>query len=296
MLKGIKSNFTQINPLDTKMIVGEYNLDPHTPYPSAIMGFYLYYQTGVDINNTNQPLYLVYLPNKRSGLLGTSLTSIKQTGVMPVGAFDAQKEYSDQYILTDFEFAQSFLEFDNQFTAYELKLAPNASPEQVKSSLISLLPDTYQVLTLKDQHQSLYRIMRSEKFISYLILTLMLAIAAINIVGSLSMIVLEKTRDIAVLKSLGASDQLIRNIFLLEGLLVGGIGVTIGMILAIGLGLLQQQTGLIRLEGGQMAFPISMQIGDFAIILSTVLGLSVLAALYPSLRAARLSVIVGLRN
>jgi len=296
ILKGVEDNFMQVNPLDQQIFAGINPLDTLTETPLALMGYFLYRQLGADIYDPATPIQLVYLPNKRSGLLGTPLTAIKQHDIYPAGIFDAQKEYSDQYLITKFDFARQFLEFNGNITAYELLLAADANPEQTKITLQRVLPDHLSVLTLRDQHESLYRIMRSEKFISYLILTLMLAIAAINIVGSLSMIVLEKTRDIAVLKSMGATTGLIRSIFLLEGSLVGSIGVVTGLLLAWFLAFLQQSTGAIKLEGTTLAFPISMQTGDFMLVFITVITLSVLAALYPSMKAGRLPVVQGLRQ
>ncbi len=296
IIKGVEDNFMQVNPLNQQIFAGINPLDTLAETPLALMGYFLYRQLGADIYDPTTPIQLVYLPNKRSGLLGTPLTAIKQHDIYPAGIFDAQKEYSDQYLITKFDFAQQFLEFNGKITAYELLLARDANPEETQLKLQRKLPAHLSVLTLRDQHESLYRIMSSEKFISYLILTLMLAIAAINIVGSLSMIVLEKTRDIAVLKSMGATTGLIRSIFLLEGSLVGSIGVITGLVLAWLLAYLQQSTGAIKLEGTALAFPISMQAGDFMLVFFTVITLSILAALYPSLKAGRLPVVQGLRQ
>jgi len=114
------------------------------------------------------------------------------------------------------------------------------------------------------------------------------------------MIVLEKTRDIAVLKSMGATTKLIRQIFLMEGVLVGGIGVSIGMVIAYGFGILQQQYGLLTLSGGENfrinAFPLEMRFNDFLLIFLTVTGLSLLAAIYPSFKASQVEVVEGLRK
>ncbi len=296
IIKGVEKNFTDINPLDEYIVAGSNPLDSNSNTPEAILGYFLYAELNADIHDMTTPIKLIYLPNKKNGLLGTSITALKQTDIYPVGLFDAQKEYSDQYLITNFEFAQRFLGFDDNITAYEVLLTPGTDPQKAKKRLEERLSENLSVLTLRDQHESLYRIMRSEKFISYLILTLMLAIAAINIVGSLSMIVLEKTRDIAVLKSMGATPQLIRTIFLLEGFLVGGIGVGLGIFFAWALAYIQQTTGAVKLEGSTLAFPISMQPGDFLLVLITVIFLSILAAVYPSIRAGKLTIISGLRQ
>jgi ABC-type lipoprotein release transport system permease subunit len=162
------------------------------------------------------------------------------------------------------------------------------------------LGEGYEVLTWYEQHATLYRVMKNEKYISYLILVLMLAIAAINIVGGLSMIVLEKTRDIAVLKSFGATEGMVRQIFQYTGLLVGGLGGGLGVVLALLIGLGQKYFGFVKLNGGESfrvkAFPIALQWGDFALVFITVMVLAALASLYPARQAARIGVVEGLRQ
>ncbi|MEL6592827.1 MAG: FtsX-like permease family protein, partial [Bacteroidota bacterium] len=185
-------------------------------------------------------------------------------------------------------------------SAYELRLENIDDAEQVRKELSLLLGEKYKVLTWYEQHSTLYRVMSNEKYISYLILVLMLSIAAVNIVGSLSMIVIEKVHDIAVLKSFGATDKIIRRIFLMEGILVGGAGALLGVLFATTLGILQQTYALVKLEGGESfrvkAFPIALEMGDYVLVILTVTILSFLAGIYPSRVASRTKVVDGLRR
>ncbi len=297
ILKGVDSVFTQVNPIDQHIYEGQFTFAEEEGYPRAIFAIGFPFYMGINLYDKTQPVEFIFLPNKTSGLLGSSLTSIRTASVRPSGVFSIKtKEYDENYILSDFQFAQNFFSYGKMITSYELKLKSPNKVEEIKNDLEQVLPKTLEVQTWYDQHKSLYRVMRNEKFISYLILTLMVAIAAINIVGSLSMIVLEKTRDIAVLKSIGATPKIIRRIFLWEGVLIGGIGVCIGVLLALGLGLAQQVFSLIYLEGTDLPFPISMQASDYLLICTTVFSLCALASLYPSFHAGKLTIINGLKR
>ena len=297
ILKGVEPNFVKINPIDRHMKEGQYTFEEEDGYPRAVFALGFPFYMGINLYDKTSPVEFIFLPNKTSGLLGSSLTSIRSASILPSGFFSVQtKEYDENYILTDFNFAQTFFSYGNMITAYELKLKNPDEAALIKDQLTQILPENLEVLTWYDQHRSLYRVMRNEKFISYLILTLMVAIAAINIVGSLSMIVLEKTRDIAVLKSMGATPRIIRRVFLWEGTLIGGIGVCIGVILALGLGLAQQAFSLIYLEGSDLPFPISMNWIDFVLICTTVFTLCALASIYPSYHAGKLTIMNGIKR
>ena len=297
ILKGVDSTFTQINPVDEHIYEGAYDFSPEDGYQRAVFAIGFPYYLGINLFDKIDPVELIYLPKKKRGLLGSTLTSLRKVSVFPSGFFSVQpKEYDEKYIISKLDFAQDFFSYDKQITAYEIKLNDPKAVEETKQQLQKILPDNLEVLSWYDQHKSLYRVMRNEKFISYLILTLVIAIAAINIVGSLSMIVLEKTRDISVLKSMGATSSLIRRIFLWEGVLIGGIGVALGVSLALILAVAQQKFSLIYLEGSDLPFPISLQLNDFLLICSTVFILCGLASIYPSYHAGKLEVIDGLKR
>ncbi|MEM6628503.1 MAG: ABC transporter permease [Bacteroidota bacterium] len=297
VLKGVDSLFTQINPVDEHVYEGTYSFTPEDGYPRAVFAIGFPFYLGINLFDKIDPVELIYLPKKKRGLLGSTLTSLRKVSVFPSGFFKVQpKEYDEKYIISDLNFAQDFFSYENQVTAYEIKLIDPEDAEETKREVQAILPEKMEVLSWYDQHKSLYRVMRNEKFISYLILTLVIAIAAINIVGSLSMIVLEKSRDISVLKSMGATASLIRRIFLWEGVLIGGIGVALGVSIALILAVAQQQFALIYLEGSDLPFPISLQLNDFLLICFTVFFLCGLASLYPSYHAGKLEVIEGLKR
>lgn len=300
-IKGVEDNFTEANEInsDTYVWEGKYDFSKKNGIHQGVFGQGVASQLSLNVNDHVNPIRIQILNDKASNMLDLSNAIIYES-IFPAGLFSIQKEYDDRYVLVSLDFARELFEYEKRVSSYEIAIDELDHVDEVKASLQEILGPDYQVITWYEQHESLYRVMRNEKYIGYLILTLLLAIAAINIVGSLSMIVLEKTRDIAVLKSMGATTQLIRRIFLMEGVLVGGIGVSVGMILAYGFGILQQQYGLLTLSGGENfrinAFPLEMQFNDFILIFLTVTGLSLLAAIYPSFKASQVEVVEGLRK
>ena len=193
-----------------------------------------------------------------------------------------QQEYDAHYILTSLDFARRLFGQPDQVSAIELRLAPNVDTDRTKHRLQELLGPDYLVQDRYEQQADVFRIMESEKLISYLFLTFILIMACFNVVGSLSMLMLEKRDDVRTLCNLGADTQLVRRIFQCEGGLIVVCGAAAGILLGWLLCLAQQQFGLIRLgSAGEFvtdAFPVSVQTGDIVVVFVTVTvvgGLSV---------------------
>ena len=207
------------------------------------------------------------------------------------GIYDLEAIYDESRVFVDLQAAQQLFNTGNRITGVELRLDDLEHAEEVKSELQEELPASrYTVQTWYDIKESLYQIMRAEKWVASLILILIVIVAAFNVVGSLTMIVIEKRRDVGVLQAMGVSRRDIRRIFLMEGLLVGGVGTCIGLALGLGLALLQKYYALVPLAGGEsfivQSYPISIQALDLAIIVLVSLGLCLLASIYPASRAA----------
>lgn len=298
LLKGVEPSFTEINPIDDYLYFGDFNFKTDYGRDGIIVGDMVFRRLHGKWDDEQRPIWLSYIPPNAPTNPIKLAASVQTAPVFPTGIFGVQKEYDEKYILADFDFARTFLEREGEVSAYEIKLNDLNDAEKVKESLLPYLPEDTEILTWYEQHKTLYRVMKNEKYISFLIIILMVAIAAINIVGSLSMIILEKTRDISVLKSMGAEDSLIQRIFMAEGLLVGGIGVTIGMTVAYITGFFQEKYGIFKLTGGEsfgsLPFPLEMQWEDFVVIFFSVLVLCILAAWYPSTKAADIEVREGL--
>jgi lipoprotein-releasing system permease protein len=266
---------------------------------SGIPGQGLANMTGMRINDYFTPPVLTIVPDKiKPGAAPEK--SIRQMAFIPVAFFSFQKEYDDNWIILPLAMIQNLMGFDNTITAYELKTKADANRDDIRMQLQTILGPNYTVRTKFEVHEDIYRVMKNEKFAGYLILTLMLIIAGTNIVGSLAVIVIEKNKDIAVLKAMGAHRYQIRNIFISSGLMTGFIGVCSGILLAFLVGYSQMQWGWLSIEGGESfaveAYPLRLEIMDFVWVGLTVIFLSFLASVGPAYQASRFTVTEGLKR
>jgi lipoprotein-releasing system permease protein len=204
---------------------------------------------------------------------------------MPSGVFAIEQEFDTQYILAPIEFTRKLLNYKNEVTSIEIKLVDKGSQSKIQEDIQSILGDKFRVINRFQQNESLYRTMRSEKFAIGLILSLILVIASFNIIGSLSMLIIDKRKDVETLRSLGADNKTIQQIFMAEGLLISFAGTIIGAALGLAICWLQIQSKLVKLQGtgGFIidAYPVDIQPFDIAGILLLVVVIAYLAARFP---------------
>jgi lipoprotein-releasing system permease protein len=196
-----------------------------------------------------------------------------------------QQAYDEQYILTSLNFARQLLEYTTEVSAIELKIIPEADISSVKTKIENLIGNDYCVKTRYEQQADIFRIMEIEKLISYLFLSFILMIACFNVIGSLSMLILDKKDDVITLRNLGANNQLISRIFLFEGWMISFLGALAGIILGLTLCLIQQKFGILTMgtNGGFVinSYPVSVHTNDVGIIFITVLVIGFLSVWYP---------------
>lgn len=207
------------------------------------------------------------------------------------GLFELEEVYDESHVFIALEEAQRLFRMQDRVTGIELRLDDLNEADEVQARLSRRLPaHRFRVLTWYDLQKSLYDVMRLEKWGASFILALIIIVAAFNIVGSLTMIVMEKRRDVGVLQAMGVSRRDIRRIFLLEGFLVGVVGTFLGLAVGVGLALLQKHLEIVPLAGAESfmihAYPVSIQMLDLAIISTVAVGLCVAASIYPAARAA----------
>ena len=287
-LKGVDSNYGAVTDVHYYMIKGEFNTG--TPdAPLLVLGAGIENAVGVQSDRNLSPL-TVYLPRKTDVSLSDPLQSINADTVNTSGAFVIQQEFDNKYVLTNLEFVRGMLELpENVYSAAEIALVPGTDPDYLKGDIQKVLGKDYEVLTRYEQNRSLYAVMRTEKWVIYAILSLILVVAAFNMIGALTMLVLEKKKDISVLHALGADRGLIQRIFLSEGLLLALIGGGVGMIIALTIALLQINYKLIPLQGGSFLidyFPVKLNIGDFILVSATILIIALIASWIPARKAA----------
>ena len=289
VLKGVDERYVSVNKIKQYIQRGNFILG-NEQQPQIILGAGIENALAVDVEHNYAPL-LLYLPNRNSTKSITSLEGFNSATITPTGTFLVQQEFDNKYVFTNIAFTKYMLDFkEDEFTSVEIKLNANAVDQDVKKALQSKLGSNFNIETRYEQNRSLFKIMQVEKWFIYALLCLILAIAAFNIVGALTMLVLEKQKDIHILKAMGADESLIRKIFLTEGLLLSGIGGFIGILLAITICFLQQKFHLVKLEGGTFIidyYPVKMMAIDFLLTISTIIIISFIASWIPSTKAAK---------
>lgn len=294
-LKGVDDNWFQVSNLDSYMFEGNTRWQAHGETTPAIVGMGLAAALGIDVNNDFSGLK-VYRPKQGTGaeLATDPASAINSLVVKPHGTFIMQDEISGHYVIVPLAAARHLLETGDQVSYIEIKLLPQAKEAAVVKQIKTILGDSVTVEGRFEQNKTFYMIMRSEKWAVYAILLMVLLIASFNMIGSLSMLVMEKRKDIAILRSMGATAGSIRWLFLCLGVLLslsgGALGILIGASLCMG----QQLFGWISLPNGFIidAYPVHMQWADFGLVFVTVCAVGLLAAWFPARKAMKQAVVV----
>jgi lipoprotein-releasing system permease protein len=285
VLKGVDDNFPKVNGIDSTLREGKYKLS-EDDRNCAILGAGMRNKLTVNVNNFAVPL-MVFMPTEQAGVLDKPF---KTRILYPMGTFAIQQDFDNQYILTNLAFAREILAAPpGTVSSLEFKCKPDANVDRIKKEIRKILGDTYVVKDQYEQNEAFFKVMRLEKWMGFAITSLMLILMAFNTIGALWMIVLDKQKDISILKCLGATDRTIHRIFLFEGVLLTMLGMLIGMGLALILYFIQKQFGIITIPQGFLveSYPIAMRVQDFLPVMATVIGIGVLAALAPAGRAVR---------
>ena len=287
IIKGVEDNFEELTSIDSLLYgAGEFILhDSIVDY--GVLGVELISELGTGLQFVD-PLQ-VYAPkrNVHVNMANPSASFNRDYLFSPGVVFVVnQQKYDARYILTSLSFARNLFNYDTEVSAVELKLKPGADVTAVQRKIARILGDEFVVLDRYEQQADVFRIMEIEKFISYLFLTFILAIACFNVIGSLSMLILDKREDVETLRNLGADDRLIARIFLFEGRLISLFGALSGIVLGLLLCYIQQRFGIISLGGGNGSFivdayPVSVHVTDVVLIFITVITVGFLSVWYP---------------
>ncbi|HMO39333.1 MAG TPA: ABC transporter permease [Saprospiraceae bacterium] len=289
-LKGVDEFYALVTGLDSTIREGRYKLRDGT-IENAVLGLGMRNKLQVNVDDLFAPL-IVYMPKSRE--VGMFEQQFRRLSAYPVGTFINQQEFNNKYVITSIEFARQLLDAPETVSALELRLRPGVSQNRVIEQIKAEMGADFFVKNRYEQEKAFMRIMNIEKWLSFAIAGLMLLLVSFNMVGALWMIVLEKQKDIAILKSMGALDQMVRNIFLSEGLLLSLLGICIGFVLAILIYGAQKTFGLVSIPGNFVveAYPISMRFIDFVVVAITVAAIGLLASIPPALRAQRVSALI----
>lgn len=287
-LKGVDQRYQQVSGLPSHIVKGVYDLG--TPAkPLLVIGAGIENAVGAEPGRNINPL-TVFLPNRESR--STSLAdALHSYNVFVSGSFVLQQDFDNKYALTNLPFLKYMLDMKgDEYTSVELRITEAGDIDAVKKDLAALLGSTFVAESRYQQNRALYSVMEVEKWVIYGILSLILVVAAFNMIGALTMLVLEKQKDISVLQAMGASPGYIQRIFLSEGFVIAAIGGGVGILLAVFVCVLQTRYHLIKLQGGSFIidyYPVKMVGQDFVLVIVTILIIALVAAWIPAAKASR---------
>ena len=288
-LKGVDENYRYTTGVSSFLVNhAEYDIG-NSESPKLIVGEGVENALGIRAD-ANIFLLNVYLPRKSNTELLNAYEDISSDTVRTSAAFKIQQDFDNKYCITNIDFVKRALKFAaDEYTGVEIAVNEKADPDVLKNEIRKILGAGYLVLNKYEQNKGLYSVMSVERWFVYGILCLILVVAAFTMIGALTMLVLEKQKDISVLQSLGAGKKLIQKIFLTEGMLLAIIGGVVGMLLALGIVILQMKTHFIPLTGGSFLidyFPVKLRLFDFLLVSVTVFVIAFIAAWIPSKKAA----------
>ena len=284
-MKGVDDSYMQTSDvsslIDTFYYGGGFNLR-FGSVEQAVMGGGLADMLGIEPSFMT-PLK-VWVPKRGKQVSTTNpAEAMLQEQLFPGGVFRADKNIDSRYLFTTIAFARYMLDYTVEASAVEIRLQAGANPEKVREQIQAILGAEFSVKTRAQQNETLYRVMTSEKFAIYLILIVMATIISFNIVGSLTMLMVDKKKDVATLQSMGADTSLIKRIFLYEGWFISIVGALAGVVLGVVVCLAQQYFKLVSMPSGFLiaAYPVEIQVADVFIVLATVIAMGYLIARIP---------------
>ena len=287
MVKGVDTLFSAVSNIDSCIKEGVYLPNRSLSF-NALIGLGIRNKLGIDLEDPFASL-TVYMPKNKENTPFEN--PFRSRNLQPVGTFMIQQEYDNQYIITTLNVARELMGNANLLSAWEIKVSQNYPVKKVVADLQSIVEDKFYVKDYYAQEEGFIKLMRLEKWLSFAIVGFMLLLVAFNLIGALWMIVLDKKRDISILKSIGSTDMDIRNLFLYEGLFLTGIGLISGVFLALFIFFLQKTFHLVAIPGSFVvdSYPISLRWEDFITVAITVLFIGLLASIPAALRAMRIS-------
>jgi lipoprotein-releasing system permease protein len=286
-IKGVSENYHKQNNFKETLVMGDYELD-RPGASKAIIGRGVQYQLSASGTEDVYALQCWYPRHRKQ----VSLNPANAFNIQPIpigGVFAIEKAIDDHYIYVPIDFARSLFGWEGKVSALEVRCSKASLIPEVQQKIKEKMGEKFKVLNADEQHASLIKAIRIEKFFVFLTFSFVLAISSINIIFSLYMLILEKQPDMAALKAMGASDGLVRSIFLVEGLLIGLGGALLGMLLGYGLCAAQQSFGFVSMGMSSSlvdAYPVEMRLKDFLFSALAILLITVTASWIPARKAA----------
>ena len=282
VLKGVDERYRHVTVIDSMMYEGNFDLWVQET-PQAVVGLTMAYKLRLGLHFIT-PLRFYAIRNRPTVSLNP-VDAMNQKIIFPSGKFAIDEEIDSRYILVPIEFARSLFENDTITGAIEVKLKFGADEAKAQKRVAAIFGDGFDVKTTYQQKEFAYKVLKSEKFVTFMILTFVLLIASFNVVGSLSMLMIEKKRDMFILQSMGTDRQMLSRIFITQGWMIVLAGAFAGLVLGAILCLLQMEFGFFKItEAGTYiidSYPVALRGKDFVMILLAVAGVSFLTIYFP---------------
>jgi len=288
-IKGVDDQFVAVTAIDSTIRQGQYLVKDGERF-YGVPGYRLARNLSMNIDDRLTPIN-IYLPRrKKTNQLQRDFITRE---IMPVGFFSIESEQDHQYVITSLDLIDQMLKTKGSISALEIKLLPSASEEDVKVAISTQMKGV-KIMNRYEQEETYFKVMKIEKWMSFLIGSLMIILIAFNIIGSLWMIVLDKKKDISILRSMGSTASQIKELFLKEGLFITLLGCLFGICLAILIYFIQAYQGIISMSGSHIveAYPIELRFWDFVIVVSTVFFIGYLASILPAKKAAGIPALI----
>lgn len=277
-VKGVSDDFLKNKQLDSTIQTGSFTLKDKDYY-YAVIGAIIQDRLGVSLKNQFTPLQ-IFSPKRTASNSTNPMNDFVFRSILPSGVFSIQQDFDD-IIITPIEFTRDLLDEPKQVSSLEINFKPGTDVDAFRDNVIEKIGDKYTVKNRKEQNTELYKTINYERWSIFMILNFVLIIAIFNIIGSLTMLVIDKRKDIAILTSLGADKKLIQGVFFFEGMMISVIGCIAGIGLGLTICLVQQQFRLIKM-GAKLsvldAYPVAFNITDFALVFVTVMVIATIAS------------------
>jgi lipoprotein-releasing system permease protein len=281
-VKGVSLNYSDVTDLDTAMWDGDFLLTAENGRPYAVAGLGVANYLGMRLNFVS-PL-AIYIPDRKAHLTLNPENEFTRKYIYISGIFAVEQEFDSKYIFLPIDFARELLGYTTEVSSIEVRMRPGSDQKKTQKGIKEVMGDDFLVQNRYEQQEMFYKVMKAERLAIYVILTFILIIASFNIIGSLTMLIIEKERDIRILKSLGADNSLIKRIFIYEGWMISFIGTCLGLVIGFLLCAAQQHFGIVKLAGESLlidAYPVRMNLLDFFLVAVTVMIIGYGAAWYP---------------
>lgn len=293
-LRGIPDDYLPYLGLAPYIIEGDHGLS-YDGYPRALLGYGIADNLGLFISEGYEGIKV--FAAKRNGGQGLNPESrFVQRRIVPMGIVALNPEFDFKYLYVPYAFAADILQYERRASFVDIALAPGANANHVKSRLTERLGDAYRVKTRIELNDVIFKTNATEKWVTFFILSFILVVATFNLIGSLTMLIIDKKKDIALLRSIGQTVRDVQRLFLYEGLLITGLGAVIGVSTGIALVLLQYYVGFFPLQGGLVEYyPVQIEVLDVLAVLGVVLLIGSIASLIPVrilLNARRMSRVI----